>query len=123
MTDESIASRLLAHRQLGFDRFDNTVAGLSAALAMGVSHVEFDVRMTRDKVLVAHHDPYFTSDAGAFEFLQDWDFRELRAQRGMAHLATVEEMMQAFARTNTAKLYIDLKIAGQEERVATLPTA
>src|ERR1043166_3611821 len=93
----NVTSRLLTHRERGFDQFDNTVRGLSAALAMGVPHVEFDVRKTKDNVLIAYHDPFFVTGSGTFAYVEAWDFADLRAQPAMSHVTTLDEMLRGFA--------------------------
>ena len=41
---------------------ENTIEGFAAALAIGVSTLEFDLGMTRDGVLVVHHDVWLNPD-------------------------------------------------------------
>jgi glycerophosphoryl diester phosphodiesterase len=48
---------VFAHRGLHVSERENTLASFRAAVALGVDGVEFDVRRTRDGVLVVHHDP------------------------------------------------------------------
>jgi glycerophosphoryl diester phosphodiesterase len=48
---------VFAHRGLHTTQRENTLASFGAALELGVDGVEFDVRRTRDGVLVVHHDP------------------------------------------------------------------
>jgi glycerophosphoryl diester phosphodiesterase len=48
---------VFAHRGLHRTQRENTIASFEAAVALGVDGVEFDVRRTRDGVLVVHHDP------------------------------------------------------------------
>lgn len=48
---------VLAHRGARRRAPENTVEALVAARSLGADGVEFDVRRTRDGVLVLHHDP------------------------------------------------------------------
>ncbi|WP_421782152.1 glycerophosphodiester phosphodiesterase [Kiloniella litopenaei] len=41
---------------------ENTLAGFSKALELGVTTLELDTGVTRDGVVVIHHDPYLNSD-------------------------------------------------------------
>ena len=50
-------SAIVAHRGLHVSERENTVAAFKAAVKLGVDGVELDVRRTRDRVLVVHHDP------------------------------------------------------------------
>ncbi|MCP4381553.1 MAG: glycerophosphodiester phosphodiesterase [Hyphomicrobiales bacterium] len=119
MTSEPVAQRLLSHRLHGFDRFDNTAAGVAAALAIGVPHIELDLRVTSDGVLIASHDPYFLTDAGALDYYDAWIFDDLRKQHALTHLATFDKLLGVFAQAAKARtrLYVDVKIPGAEERV------
>ncbi|MGD0834803.1 MAG: glycerophosphodiester phosphodiesterase [Candidatus Dormibacteria bacterium] len=46
----------IAHRGGGGEHPENTMAAFAAAVALGCTHVETDVQLTRDRVLVAFHD-------------------------------------------------------------------
>jgi glycerophosphoryl diester phosphodiesterase len=46
----------IAHRGGGEEHPENTMAAFTAAVELGYSHLETDVHLTRDKVLVAFHD-------------------------------------------------------------------
>lgn len=50
--------KIVAHRGVTADAPGNTLAAFRAASALGVEAVELDVRLTRDRVLVVHHDWY-----------------------------------------------------------------
>jgi glycerophosphoryl diester phosphodiesterase len=41
---------------------ENTLAGFATALALGVSTLELDLGMTRDGVVVVHHDLWLNPD-------------------------------------------------------------
>src|SRR6187402_2627002 len=97
MPADGLKKRLLSHRLRGFDDRESTCSGLERALAAGVRHVEFDVRVTRDGQLVACHDSFFKADDGSWQYVDAWDLAALRAQRAMRGLATVDEMCACFA--------------------------
>jgi glycerophosphoryl diester phosphodiesterase len=66
---------------------ENTIAAFSAALAIGVTTLELDLAMTRDGVLVVHHDEWLNPDTtrgpdGAF----------LQARGPAIHALTLEEV-------------------------------
>ena len=44
---------------------ENTIEAFAAALSIGVSTLEFDLGMTRDGVLVVHHDVWLNPDTTA----------------------------------------------------------
>jgi glycerophosphoryl diester phosphodiesterase len=113
---------LLSHRLRGFDQRESTLAGLAAALAAGALHVEFDVRETRDRVLIAFHDPFFRADDGSWQRVEDWESVALREQSTMRHVARVADLVQAFAAAAgpDARLHIDVKVAGRERELKGL---
>jgi glycerophosphoryl diester phosphodiesterase len=115
MTGRPSRSLLLSHRLRGFDRHENTLAGLTAALAAGVLHVEFDARDTRDGVLVAVHDPVFKADDGSWQRVRDWEFEALRGQGTMRHICRVVDLVGAFAAAAgpEARLHVDIKVDGR----------
>lgn len=88
---------------------ENTLEAFDYALSHGCDGFEFDVRYTRDRRSVLHHD-------------SDVDGRDVAAcehtflERRLGYkLASVEETLQRFA--PTAWLDIELKTAGEEEAV------
>jgi glycerophosphoryl diester phosphodiesterase len=117
-TEDDRVRRLLSHRLRGFAPVDSTLQAMKAALAAGVRHVEFDVRMTRDGALIAFHDPFFHAIDGSWQQVEDWDLEALRRQHHM-QVATVEEMVACFAagKTPHSWLHIDMKVAGQADEL------
>jgi len=50
---------VVAHRTCPGDAPENSLAGIAVAARLGADVVEVDVRLTRDRVAVLHHDPWF----------------------------------------------------------------
>lgn len=48
---------IIGHRGAPCYEQENTLASFQKAIALGADMVELDVRRTRDKVLIVHHDP------------------------------------------------------------------
>jgi hypothetical protein len=117
MPADGLKDRLLSHRLRGFDVRDSTCNGLERALAAGVHHVEFDVRVTGDGHPIAYHDPFFKADDGTWQYIDAWDLAALRAQQVMKGLATLDEMCVCFAahRGPDCWLHVDVKVAGHEQ--------
>ncbi len=68
----------LAHRGSRHLWPENTMTAFAGAVGMGYRYIETDVRLTRDEVVVAFHDPTLertTNGAGA---IADWRWEELR---------------------------------------------
>lgn len=117
--------RLLSHRLRGFDTRESTVLGLSRALAAQVSHVEFDLRISRDQTLVAYHDPAIQTEHGDWQYVDDLDLSELRKCPVAASLATFDDMCGEFAAKASADtlLHVDVKIAGHETLIRDVLSA
>ncbi len=47
---------IIAHRGASAYAKDNTLAAFEMAIALGASMIEFDVRRTKDQILIAYHD-------------------------------------------------------------------
>lgn len=109
---KSDRDRLLSHRLRGFDRFENSAAGMSSALAAGVRHVEFDVCLTTDGVPVATHDPFVIRGNGQVELLENLTLEQARSRPLLENLATAEAMVGIFARQAgpDARMHIDIKV-------------
>ena len=81
---------IVAHRGASKACRENTVAAFEEARRQGASMVEFDVRRTRDGVLVIHHDPFVAGvgviielDASALPNYVPTLVQALEACRGM----------------------------------------
>ncbi len=57
MDKKSRQPLIVAHRGASAYAKENTLPAFEKAIALGADMIEFDVRRTRDKVLVIHHDP------------------------------------------------------------------
>lgn len=72
-----------AHRGLHLNELENSLGAFGAAVALGVTGVELDVRRTADGVLVVSHDPIIGALAIASTRYQDL----------AGHVATLDEAM------------------------------
>lgn len=131
----------VAHRGNSSDYPENTLPAFASAMRLGVTMQEFDVRPTRDGVLVCIHDPTFdrTTDAatrlgpGALVAQTTWDETRLLdagAWRGAPHrgvrvpslrevLDLLEEGCIAMLehKAGNAKAFVaELRLAGAERR-------
>lgn len=91
---DSEGTFILGHR--GFrGPLENTLPAFRRAL-MYADGVEFDVRVTGDGRLVAHHDPGFKTD-GSLHLVRELSLRELRRLHPMGKLIpTVERVFREF---------------------------
>jgi len=91
---------------------ENTLAAFRAAIRLGADFIEFDVRRTKDKVLVIHHDPRVFD-----KIIKDSSLAELRkaAQANRTELATFDQLLQVAHRQ--IKLDIEIKEESYEMEI------
>ncbi len=90
---------------------ENTLAAFDYALQHGCDGFEFDLRYTRDRRSILHHDPKLKGKAVAVT-----DHAPLERRIGYK-LPSLEDVLARFGAT--AWLDIELKVVGGEEAVAT----
>lgn len=74
--------KIIGHRGARGLAEENTIASFEKALALGVDMVEFDIRVTKDNVPVAHHDAFIRlPDQAATVFIADHTLEELRKHK------------------------------------------
>ena len=106
---------IIAHRGAPSDARENTIKSFERAIALGTDMIEFDVRRTKDKALIAYHD----------ESIQGRPVKELTfeaidqmARSQGFEIPTVEEVLR-FNR-GKKKLDVELKEEGYEKEVVEL---
>lgn len=72
---------IVGHRGVAGHAPENTMAGFRQALEMGLTHVEVDVRVTRDGVPVVHHDQGVAKLTHGTELIRDMTLAEVKALR------------------------------------------
>lgn len=87
---------------------ENTLAAFGRATALGLTHLETDVRTTRDGHVVCFHDPTLRRVTGHPGRVADLDLADLRRLRvdGTDQVPTLVEAMASFP---DARFAIDLK--------------
>lgn len=102
------AVRAIAHRG-GGGTLENTLAAFDAAVGLGYRHLETDLHVTRDGVLVVAHDPTLARVARDPRAIADLTAAELAEVRvgGEEPVPSFEELVDAFP---DARLTVDLKV-------------
>ncbi|GAB4004010.1 glycerophosphodiester phosphodiesterase [Nocardioides ultimimeridianus] len=98
---------------------ENTLAAFTHAVALGYTHLETDVHLTRDGVLLAFHDAVLdrvTDRAGVVAELTLAEIREARIA-GREEVPTLVDLLDAFPE---ASFNIDLKASGTPAALAAL---
>src|SRR5581483_2406842 len=97
--------KIVGHRGARGLAPENTVAALLKGLEHHVDMLEFDLRVTKDGVVILHHDPELTDPAGHKLSITDTNFKELKQHK--SDLATFDEALAAVG--NKVPLYVEVK--------------
>lgn len=107
---------VVAHRGVVTgDVLENSLQSLELTIARGYSHVEVDVRLTKDGVPVCHHDPDLKRSLGVDAKISALTLAELRA------IATADEVPALEAFCARAEGRIDLMVDVKETPEAQRP--
>jgi glycerophosphoryl diester phosphodiesterase len=101
---------IIAHRGASSDAKENTIESFEKAMASGADMIEFDVRRTKDDVLIAFHDEMIQGHS-----TKDLTFGAIRqmARHQGFEIPTVEEVLK-WSR-GKIKLDVELKEEGYEK--------
>lgn len=113
------STKLIAHRGGIVDSVtdENSIASVKKAAKAGYYMVELDVRMTRDSVLVVHHDRDLKRFFEIDRQVQDLDWEELRTIRSAnGHVIEKYSDMVALAKRVGLQVMVDLKIQGNHPK-------
>ena len=121
MPDRRPLPELIAHRGMPRRHRENTLPGFLAAIAAGATGWELDVHVTRDGVVVVHHDPVLPASAGALAgaAIASLDWPTLaQATVGAAgeRIPTLDAVLEAAGPAIT--VYIEVKARGIERAVS-----
>ncbi|WP_150309042.1 glycerophosphodiester phosphodiesterase [Planctomonas psychrotolerans] len=111
--------RVIAHRGLALDAPENTALAFEHALALGITHLETDVRATSDGVPVLWHDETLERVGGVRASIADVPLEDLRAidlGRGQ-RILTLAEALDTFP---DAIFNIDVKSADATDASAAV---
>lgn len=103
-----------AHRGAAADAPGNTIPAFELAIEQGADGIELDVHLSRDGVLVVHHDETVTLPSGETARIVDLSLEEVRsvdvgsAEFGPAEIPTLREVYDLIAPTNL-RLNVELK--------------
>ena len=100
---------LIGHRGAAALAPENTERAFERALESGIGWVETDIRMTRDGVLVLHHDSFL-----ADRRIEEMTFDELRHRK--SDIAALDPILERFGMK--LRFNLELKVAGINDMVA-----
>ncbi|MDX2216409.1 MAG: glycerophosphodiester phosphodiesterase [Oculatellaceae cyanobacterium bins.114] len=102
---------IIAHRGASAYTKENTLISFDKAIALGADMVEFDIRRTRDRVLIIHHDAEINQKP-----IRQLTYAQIRAVD--PDIPTLEEAIALCQ--GRVRLDVELKEAGYEKRVVEL---
>ncbi|HTN05906.1 glycerophosphodiester phosphodiesterase family protein [Agriterribacter sp.] len=108
---------LIAHRGGVVDstKAENSLPALKAAIERGYTMVEIDLRLTKDRVLIIHHDTNFKRYFGVDKKVSDMNWKEiskLKSNTGGSRVLTFEAALQYCS--GKIAVMIDNKISGND---------
>ena len=131
---EQVAGRrqgtcVIAHRGSSELAHENTLEALRATFELGGDGNEFDIRKTKDGVLVVFHDDMLDQRLDAYGDVSEYTWDQLRQFRfrnpgrfgDQCRIPTVEEVFDLHRR-HGGLMYLDVKVTGIDRAVSDLLT-
>jgi len=97
--------RIIGHRGARGLAPENTIAGLKKGLEHHVDELEFDLRVTKDGVVILHHNRHLVDPDGKKHLISECTYRELRDHK--PDLPSFEEVLDVIG--HKVPLYIEVK--------------
>jgi glycerophosphoryl diester phosphodiesterase len=97
--------KIIGHRGARGLAPENTIAALRKGLEHHADMLEFDLRVTKDGVVILHHDADLTDPNGTKRSVDSHTYEELKTHK--KDLATFEEVLETIGRA--VPLYIEVK--------------
>ncbi|MCP2731986.1 glycerophosphodiester phosphodiesterase [Limnofasciculus baicalensis] len=106
---------IIAHRGFHNSATENTIEAYQKAIEIGVDGIEFDVRKTKDDILISHHDEIIYN-----KYISNLTYEQINkiaADKGFT-VPTVEEVLKITK--GKVKLFVELKEEGYEDDIINL---
>jgi len=97
--------KIIGHRGARGLAPENTIASLKKGLEHHVDELEFDLRVTKDGVVILHHDPYLHDPSGSKLLISEYSYQELKSHK--PDLPTFQEVLDTIG--HPVPLYIEVK--------------
>ncbi|MDB5164934.1 MAG: glycerophosphoryl diester phosphodiesterase [Candidatus Saccharibacteria bacterium] len=97
--------KIIGHRGAKGLAPENTLEALKLGLKHHVDELEFDLRVTKDNVVILHHDPEITDPSGDKLEITAFSFDELLSHK--PDLATFEQVLKTIG--HPVPLYVEIK--------------
>jgi len=100
--------RIVSHRANGFGFQENSIKAFVEALKSSIETIEIDLRLTKDNVYVANHDPSFRKNLFR-RFIHESDFKDIQFR-----FHSIKSYLDLFQETPNKHLRLDIKDQGKE---------
>jgi glycerophosphoryl diester phosphodiesterase len=97
--------RIIGHRGARGLAPENTIAAFRKGLEHHVDGIEFDLRVTKDGMVIVHHNPELTDPNGEQHLIANTNFAELKDHK--QDLVTFEELLKTIG--HPVPLYVEIK--------------
>jgi glycerophosphoryl diester phosphodiesterase len=97
--------KIIGHRGARGLAPENTIASLKKALEHHVDELEFDLRVTKDGIVILNHNKHITDPSGGKLIVANHSYQELKDHK--PDLATFEEVLQTIG--HPVPLLIEIK--------------
>ena len=105
--------KIIGHRGARGLAPENTIAALRKGLEHHADELEFDLRVTKDGVVILHHDRHLVDPDGKKHLIAECSYKALQAHK--PDLATLNEVLESIG--HPVPLYIEVK---RHERTAPI---
>lgn len=97
--------KIIGHRGARGLAPENTIASFKKAIEHGVDGIEFDLHVTKDGIVIVHHDAELTDPNGDRHVIADCTYAELMPHK--ADMPTFEEVLETIG--HQVILYVEVK--------------
>ncbi len=97
--------KIIGHRGARGLAPENTIKSFQIALKHHVDELEFDLRVTKDDIVILHHNPELTDPNGQRHVIADHTYQELLAHK--PDLTTFEDFLDVIG--HPVPLYVEVK--------------
>lgn len=102
----------ISHRGYVDNQFtmENSYKSIANALEKNFDMIELDVQLTKDNILILHHDLFVETNANDLKMISDMKYSELKKLKN--HVLTLDELFK-IKNIDKKSLYLDLKGSDQ----------
>lgn len=114
---------LAAHKGACAEYMENSLEAICTAYSYGATHVEVDIRKSKDDVLVLFHDFHTMKFNNKFQLVANLTAEELKRTNisGTGKVVTLKELLSYLSDCHIeGKLILDIKVSGIETEVLYL---